>query len=53
MSDRSFKKMLKRRGPSMEPCGTPVIVCIHKLVYLKGNFSLVLDCHDLNHKHAV
>ena len=31
MSNRSFKKMLKRRGPNMEPCGTPIIVCIHEL----------------------
>ena len=31
MSNRSFKKILKRRGPSMELCGTPVIVCIHEL----------------------
>ena len=31
MSNKSFKKMLKRTGPSMEPCGTPIIVCIHEL----------------------
>ena len=27
---KSFKKMLKRRGPSMGPCGTPVIACSHE-----------------------
>ena len=46
----------------MEPCETPIIVCIHELkpsqillfgVDLKGNFLLVLDYHDLNHKRAV
>ena len=44
----------------MEPCGTPIIVCIHELKtepsfvrQCQGNFLLVLDYHDLNHKLAV
>ena len=31
MSNRQFKKVLKRRSPSKEPCETPIIVCIHEL----------------------
>ena len=30
MSNRSFKKMLKRRGPSMGPCGTPIIEVLNE-----------------------
>ena len=41
MSNRSFKKMLKRRGPSMEPCGTPIIVCIYELT---TDSSFILWC---------
>ena len=62
MSNRSkrFKKMLKRRGPSIEPCGTPVIVDINELktessfgVDLKDNFLSVLHYHDLHQRRAV
>ena len=31
MSNRSFKKMLNRSGPSMEPCGTPIIISVDEL----------------------
>ena len=41
MSNRSFKKMLKRRDPSMEPFGTAVIACIHEL---KSESSFILWC---------
>ena len=62
MSNKSFKKMLKRRGPSMEPCGTLIIVFIHETktesslffrIDLKGNLLVLLDYYYLNHKHAV
>ena len=33
--------MLKSRGPSIEPCGTPIIVCIYEL---KTESSSVLWC---------
>ena len=39
MSNRSFKKMFKRRSPSMEPCGTIIIVYIHEL---KAESSFIL-----------
>ena len=54
--------MLKRRNPSMGPCGTLIMVCYHELkpsqvsffgVYLKGSFLLVLDYHNLRNKHVV
>ena len=52
--------MLKRRGPSIEPCGTPVIVDINELktessfgVDLKDNFLSVLHYHDLHQRRAV
>ena len=42
--------MIKRRGPSVEPCRPPIIVCNQKAsqvlffgVDLKGNFLLVLE----------
>ena len=41
MSNRSIKKMLKRRGLSMEPCGTPIIVYIHEV---KTESSFILWC---------
>ena len=39
MSNRTLKKMLKRRDPTMEPRGTPRIVWIHELK--TGFYSLV------------
>ena len=41
MSNRSFKMMLNKRGPSMEPCGTPIIVCVDEL---KTESSFILWC---------
>ena len=41
MSNRSFKKISERRGPSMETCGTPTIVCIHEL---KTESSFIIWC---------
>ena len=41
MSNRSFKKMLMKRGPSMELWGTQIIVFIHER---KTKSSFILWC---------
>ena len=31
VNNRSFTEILKKGGPSVEPCGTPMIVCNREL----------------------